>query len=466
VSRILVQDAELDGKLRADVRIARGVVVEIAPKLPPQSGEHVIEAKGGALLPGFCDHHLHLFALAAWHRSVLCDSSVEDLRAALADAHPDEHGWIRGVGFSEAAHGDLDAHALDLLHDTRPVRIQHRGGAMWVVNTRAAKALGLAQSDHPGIERDHRGVPTGRLYRADDWLRARLAHRSPDLGPVGTRLTRLGITTVTDASADLDQSGIDIITTATATRTLPQNVFLLGVPLGWHAPDLPHAPKAGPFKIVLADSGLPDFDQLTDRIREVHSTGRAVAVHCVTREALVLLLAAFGEAGTLAGDRVEHASLVPAELVPEINRLRLRIVTQPGFLAHRGDDFLRAVPENEHADLYRARTLIKAGIPTAVSSDAPYGPLDPWTVLNAAVRRMTSSGRVAGPAECLTVDQALAGYLSPPDNPGGPPRRLRPGAVADLTLLGVPRAHLLTGAAEDFVRATIIRGELAYTHVD
>jgi hypothetical protein len=38
---------------------------------------------------------------------------------------------------------------------------------------------------------------------------------------------------------------------------------------------------------------------LTKRIRAIHGGGRAVAVHCVTREALFLLLAALDEAGYL-----------------------------------------------------------------------------------------------------------------------------------------------------------------------
>jgi predicted amidohydrolase YtcJ len=235
-------------------------------------------------------------------------------------------------------------------------------------------------------------------------------------------------------------------------------VLLLGAPLGWTASDTPHTPKAGPYKIVLADSGLPDLPALTKQIRQAHTAGRAVAVHCLTRVALVLLLAAFDDAGTVDGDRIEHAALVPAELIAELGRLKLRVVTQPGFLAHRGDDFLRDVPADEHADLYRARSLLAAGVPLTSSSDAPYGPLDPWAVIAAAARRETPLGRTAGADERLTVEQALAGYLSPPDDPGGPPRRVRVGMAADLALLRVPRAKLLRGAT-DPVRATIINGE-------
>jgi predicted amidohydrolase YtcJ len=94
-------------------------------------------------------------------------------------------------------------------------------------------------------------------------------------------------------------------------------------------------------------------------------------VHCVTREALVLLLAALDEAGPRPGDRIEHAALVPSELVPELARLGVRVVTQPGFLPHRGDDFLRDLPPQDRPDLYRCATLLRAGVPVASSSDAP-----------------------------------------------------------------------------------------------
>ncbi len=158
-------------------------------------------------------------------------------------------------------------------------------------------------------------------------------------------------------------------------------------------------------------------------------------MHCVTREALVLLLTALADAGPRPGDRVEHAALVPPELIGELARLGVRVVTRPGFLPHRGDDFLRDLPAGEHADLYRCATLRQAAIPVAQSSDAPYGPLDPWAVMAAAATRRTATGQLAAPAERITFRQALDAYLSPPGDPGGPPRQIRPGLPADLLIL-------------------------------
>lgn len=448
---ILIRAAELDGHRRADVRIEGGSVTEIGTALDRRPGEEILDAKGGALLPGLCDHHLHLHALAAAATSLPCGPpgvrTPADLAAALSAAPADDHGWVRGIGYHESVAGPLDSATLDRLHQARPVRIQDRSGALWAVNTAGARAIGLSAGAHRGIERDADGHVTGRLWRADDWLRGRLPRPAlPRLDAVGRQLARFGITTVTDATPDLDRAAVD------AFDELPQHVLPLGTPLG-------HPGVAGPYKIVLADSELPDFAWLTGRIRAAHDAGRAVAVHCVTREALVLLLAAVEVTGSHAGDRVEHAGLVPIELVPRL--AGWRVVTQPGFLTWRGDDYLRDVPAAEHPDLYRLGSLSAAGIRCVASSDAPYGPLDPWAVIRAAVERRTPSGRVVGPGERVSAAAVLGGYLSAPDDPGGPPRRVRMGTPADLVLLHVPLAEAVRRCEADVVRATLIGGAFA-----
>ena len=54
-------------------------------------------------------------------------------------------------------------------------------------------------------------------------------------------------------------------------------------------------------------------------------------------------------------------------------------------------------------DLYRAESLRKAGVPVVCSSDAPFGPADPWAVMKAAAQRRTPGGEVLGENERLTV---------------------------------------------------------------
>ncbi|GAA0617689.1 amidohydrolase family protein [Sporichthya brevicatena] len=426
---MLIRNALLDGRL-VDLRLDGDRIAEIGPDL---RGEELLDAAGAQILPGLVDHHLHLHALAAAAASVdLTGLTRPQMAAALAAAPTDEHGWVRAVGLAD----DLDAAALDALHPHRPVRAQHRSGAQWTVNSTGARLLNLTAAGHPGVERDAAGAPTGRLRRADDWLRTRLPVRGvPDLTDVGRRLAAHGITAVTDATPDLVEFD---------ANALPQRVTLLGVGLECAAP---LGTTVGPYKIVLADPDLPDLEDLTARITAAHGTGRAVAVHCVTREAFALLLAALDAAGSRPGDRIEHAALVPAAAISALRDRGLRVVTQPGFLGARGDDYRRDVPAADHADLYRCASLHRAGVPLALSSDAPHGPLDPWAVIAGATTRLTPDGEPLNPAECLTESEALAAYLASPDDPGGAPRTVAVDAPADLVLRqdGATRATLVAG---------------------
>ncbi|GAA4478777.1 amidohydrolase family protein [Rhodococcus olei] len=458
---LLIAGAEVNGVAGVDVRIEDGRVVALARGLP-REGAALLDAAGGALIPGLTDHHLHLHAMAAEAASVRCGPpAVRDtgaLRVALAAAPADTGGWVRGVGYVESVAGDLDAAALDRLHAGRPVRIQHRSGAMWMLNSAAVAATGLASGEHPGVERDAAGVPTGRVWRADDWLRTRLPDSGPpSLGVIGAELSRFGITSVTDATPDLRPTSLQAITRAAETGELPQRVHLLGAPLTGRGAGSSRV-TVGPYKIVIADSGLPVLSDLADTIATAHAVGRPVAVHCVSREALLILLVVFADVGAMPGDRIEHGALVPRETLSRIRDLGLRVVTQPGFLCARGDDYLRDIDGVDLPDLYRCRSLLDAEIPLALSSDAPYGPLDPWRVIAAAVDRRAPTGDVVGGVECVTAAEALNGYLAPASDPGGRPRRVIVGAEDDLVLLRVPLAEALAAPSADVVRRTLGAG--------
>ncbi|WP_280507689.1 amidohydrolase family protein, partial [Nocardia flavorosea] len=400
MTELLIRGAEISAGNRADVLIRGGAVAAVGPGVP-LTGLPTLDAGGGALLPGLHDHHLHLHALAADTNSVRCGPprvrTAGDLARALAAAPG--NGWIRGVGYVETVAGILDSAGLDALHRDRPVRMQHRSGAMWTLNSTAARLVGLETATEPGVERDESGRATGRVWRADTWLRSRLPETGPpDLTDIGARLARYGITGITDATPDLPHDSLAGLVAARRTGTLPQRLNLLGVPLGrTGGPEV----TTGAYKIVLADSGLPDIDTLVKTIAYAHTLGRPVAVHCVSREALLILLAAFDETGTFPGDRIEHGALIPAESIATLRRLGITVVTQPGFLADRGDDYRRRIEPADLPDLYRCRSLTEADVGLALSSDAPYGPLDPWQVIAAAAARRAPDGLVVGATATL-----------------------------------------------------------------
>lgn len=468
MNTLVLRDVEIDGVGGIDVLIRDGVVAAVAPGLHVPSSAEAVDGHGGALLPGLHDHHIHLHALAADRASVRCGPpavrTADDLARALASASASGQGWIRGVGYSEEVAGLLDSSALDRLHADRPVRIQHRSGAVWFLNSLAAALAGLATTDHPGVERDEKGHPTGRVWRADTWLRERLPHTGPpSLADVGAELASYGITGLTDATPDLTASTVEHLRVSHADGSVPQRVRLLGAPLDFAGSE---TFAAGPCKIVLADSGLPDLDDLATTIRRAHDVGRGVAVHCVSREAFAILLAVLTEVGTVPGDRIEHGALIPADAIDDVRRLGLQVITQPGFLADRGDAYLRDVPPGDLPDLYRCRSLLAGGVLLALSSDAPYGPVDPWTVLSAAVTRTCPTGDVLGTNERVTAAVALDRYLAPLDHPGSAARRVRVGVSADLVLLDHSLSEVLAGPTADAVRTTIIGGRIAYHRTD
>ncbi len=456
---MLIRRCEIDGVLR-DLRISGEHIHAVAHGLTALPGEPVHDARGGALLPGLNDHHVHLFAAAAALRSVRCGPphvrDAQQLEKALAAAPG--ASWLRGIGYHESVAGTLDRSALDRWLPARPARIQHRTGALWLLNSAAIAELELdAGVDAAGIERDAAGRATGRLYRLDAWLGERVPREPVSLRELSQGLARCGVTGVTDTGADNDAATFAALCEAQRTGELSQRVLLMG---GDSLPDARGSAVArGALKLLLDERALPELGALCARIAAAHAAERAVAMHAVTRVEAIFALAAFAEAGVRAGDRLEHASVAPPEVVAAIRRIGLTVVTQPSFIAERGDQYATDVDVADRPWLYRARAFLAAGVPLAAGSDAPYGEPDPWRAMRAAVSRRSESGRVLGSAEALTPEEALALFSSPLEAPGTASPRLVPGARADLCLLNAPWLRARCALSGDLVAATWRRGE-------
>ncbi|HKA02962.1 MAG TPA: amidohydrolase family protein [Acidimicrobiales bacterium] len=435
-----------------EVRVAGDHVVAVGERLARRTGEESLEATGGTVIPGLHDHHLHLHALAAARASVRLDT-VRPLAIQLREAAPRPDGWVRAVGYHESMAGLLDAAALDAVVADRPVRVQHRGGSLWILNTAALQAVDAAHQSHVGIERDAHGRPTGRLWRADDWLRRLLPAAEADLTAVGRELASLGVTGATDADPERAPGSLDHL------RALPQRVHVMG-PLGLAVGD-GNRLTVGPVKVLLDDTALPGLDELTTVVTAAHDSGRPIAVHCVTRAQLLLTLAALDAGGTVPGDRIEHASVVPTESIADIRRLGAVVVTQPNFVTERGDEYLAAVEPDDIPHLYRCATLLAAGIPVAAGTDAPFGRPDPWAAMRAAVHRRAASGAALGAGEAVPPRRALELFLGRPSAPAAP-RVLAPGRPADLCVLRAPLRAALNELDADLVAATVIGGEVVH----
>lgn len=454
---MLIRNARLDeGTL--DLRLSGGRIVEIGRGL---AGEELIDARGGAVIRGLNDHHIHLFAWAAARASLQLDDVGDrrelEHRLRKVSASLPQGAWLRATGLHERTCGDLDARALDAMIEGRPVRIQHRSGALWILNSRALELV-MTPDAPSGVERDGSGVPTGRLWRVDDWLSARLSGEAPDLAEASLDLARYGVCGVTDASATNGPAAAMALARARTCGVLRQKLRLMG------RLDLPEgeAYQRGELKLLLDEADLPDFAEALAKIQEARRCGRASAFHCVTPTELAFALALLDAAGPHPGDRIEHASLAPSPAVAQLARMGLAVVTQPAFVFSKGERYLDEVPPEDLPDLYRLASLRAAGVRIAASSDAPYGPADPWLGIRAASERRSAAGRAVGLSEGVDALSALRLYQGPLDRPGVVAGSLRPGDVADLCVLHGPLDEALASPDAAHVAATIIDGELVW----
>lgn len=469
-----------------DVRVSGGRVAECGPSLKPVSGETCIDAEGCALLPGLHDHHIHLRALAAALTSIRVGPpevrSAAELQATLAaaDSSLPPDAWLRGVGYHESVAGELDRWILDRLLPDRPVRVQHRTGALWMVNSAAIAKLGCC--DLAGAERDASGRPTGRLWRLDRWLATRVPGVAPDLAAVSASAAALGVTGFTEATPQMTETDVAALATAVAAGVVAQRVHCMApagiastVSLAAHqgigrrghcaAPDDKRRLvggvdsekfSIGPVKILLDDDSLPTLDELEMQVRQAHAWGRTVAVHCVTRVQFVLTVAALNAAGRLAGDRVEHGAVIPAEMIAGLRGLT--VVTQPHFVAERSEQYAVDVAADDRGDLWRLRSLLDSGVKVAGGTDAPFGGADPWNAMRAATLRSPGLSW----HEAISPYWALRLFVGEAAAPGRA-RHVVPGKPADLILLRCTPAEAVRSLASDLVAATFVAGELVYS---
>ncbi|BBZ11114.1 amidohydrolase family protein [Mycobacterium branderi] len=423
----------LDGAV-LDIRVGEQIG-QVDANLQPRPGEDVFDAEGGTVIPGLHDHHVHLHSAAAAETSLqVGPPHVRDrdaLAGALATAQTGDDGWIRAIGYHDSVAGPLDRTALDALAPAVPVRIQHRSGVLWILNSAGLARVGLA--DHPD----------GRLRSADsDWSEA-LERRDLGLADVSRRLSSYGVTGITDATPDLEVGDIVRLTELHRHGELRQRLHFLS-----------------PGKRILRDDDL-DLDELARWIAERHRDGGPVAIHCVTAAQLLVTIAALQQAGAHPRDRIEHAADTPSDCLDDLVDLGVTVVTQPNFVAERGDQYLAEIPAGEHHQLWRVASLLLAGVPVALSTDMPFGHGDPWAAMRAAVHRITPSGAVLGPDECVPERRALMMFLGWAEHPSRV-RTVEPGQPGDLCVLSAPPEAVLAELDAEQVAATIIGGEIVY----
>jgi predicted amidohydrolase YtcJ len=141
-----------------------------------------------------------------------------------------------------------------------------------------------------------------------------------------------------------------------------------------------------------------------------------------------------------------HAYLPNRETAQRARRLGAVVDTQPVMYYKDGDALLQTLGPERAARVYGLQEWVKAGVKVAINADHMQGldpdqslqPYNPFLALYIAVSRKTESGRVYGPAQAVSREQAMrmitadAAYLSFDETNRG---SIEVGKLADLAIL-------------------------------
>ena len=488
------------------------------------SGVDIVDLEGGVLFPGLIDSHTHLMIYAylldgldlAPPRVKSIDDMVAVIKASVEKHQPGE--WIRGSRFVEYSLSENrypNRHDLDPVSPDNPIILYHTSFHACVVNSLAMQKLGLTrETREPAggiIERDPgTGEPTGVLHDAamNDIAFDRLFVNDLEAMAVQDRVAmcsramatfaEAGIVGVTDAQVmpvcfSIYQETLAAGDASVRVYTMPDLKFSeglidSGIKTGFGNDLL----KIGPIKIF-ADGGMSNRtaavktpyrckpfghglmvmprDDLIATVKRVNGHGFQIAVHCQGDAALSDMLDAFEAVlGPFSDNplrhRFEHSGCLYPDLLKRAAAMNIGVSSQPVFFSFLGDGFVEAFGENGADRLYPFKSMLRAGMHLGGSSDCPVSLHDPRLGLAGAVLRKSASGRIVGPDERLTMDEALrmftvgSAWLSFEENITG---TLEIGKRADFTVFAAdPREWPVEDLPDLGVKMTVLGGDCTY----
>ncbi|ALG08105.1 amidohydrolase [Kibdelosporangium phytohabitans] len=475
VTALLLCDVRLGlGGPRVDVAVTGGRVAAIGPDLP-HTGE-VVDGRGGTVLPGLVDVHVHMTQWASSRRRIPLTQArsaaeVVGIVAGASTVKPGElvmgHGFRDGT-WPDVPHKDLLERALP----GQPVALFSNDlHTLWL----SPAALRLIGREHPTgvlLENDCMAGTAALPAATDEWV---LEATDAAAARGVTEIVDYEYSdTVTDwlRRSALRKPGVRV--SAVVSRPLLDTAIDRGYRTGDVVPGADGLLKVGPYKLFVDGSlntrtaychdpypghdshGLLElpFDELVPLMDKASRNGISPAVHAIGDWANTIALDAFAKVG--CAGRIEHAQLVHPDDVPRFAQLGVIAGVQP---AHQPDD--RDVADQHWpgrtANAFPYAALLAAGATLELGSDAPVSPLDPWDGIASAVSRTDDTRPAWHPEQAIALDIALAA-----SSRGR--RAVRVGDTADLTVTAVDPGTLAPHELREIpIVLTMVGGRL--THV-
>lgn len=479
-------------------------------------GAKFLDARGGMVVPGFTDSHIHFitggFRLSSVQlRAVKSREQFAARIKAFAAAVP-EGTWITGGDWDhENWGGEMPSKEwIDGVTGDHPVLVNRLDGHSALANSRALALAKLTKDtpEVPGgtIDRDGSGNPTGVLRdNAIGLVRRVIASPSPEaydraLDAAMQYVAARGVTSVHHMGDWEDLAAFERARKAGRLKTriyaavpleswqrLRDRVsregrgdewlrwgmlkgFVDGS-LGSHT-----AALLEPFTDAPKDRGL--FVTTPDHLYEWTSgaaqAGLQVAVHAIGDRAIRTQLDVFErvirERGLKdARFRIEHAQHIPPADIARFGRLGVIASMQPYHAIDDGRWAEKVIGRERLKGTYAFHALLGSGATLAFGSDWFVAPPTPIEGIYAAVTRRTLDERNPGgwvPEQKITVEEALraytqgAAYASFEESTKG---ILAPGRLADFVILdrditAIPGWQI----PEAKVRTTVVGGDIIF----
>jgi len=409
----------------------------------------LIDAEGKLVVPGLADAHMHLYstAVSLGRLDLRGVTSMEELKLKVKEAvsKAPPGSWVIGRGWDQEklrekrfpTRFDVD----DVSGDTPVVLVRVCGHAA-VLNTKALEKLGYLSCAEvlPGnLFQRVDGKLSGVIF--EDAVEEALSRIPPPpqglikewMMKVLGEYSSLGVTVLHSMSVDLEE-----------LRLVSQVLVGEGAPpIEYYAyVDPSHLEEAlrnyrslvrgvkifadGSFGARTAalrerysDAETQGILRLrSEEIRSIalsaYSRGLQTAVHAIGDLAVLEALRA---AERLPGNaiRIEHASLVPPDIIELISKLKPEISVQPHFIL--SDTWVEDRLGPRARWVYAFKSLIESGATLYGSSDSPVEPLNPWMGIYASVNRGCPE-RLAickySTGEKLSLREALRIYYQAP----------------------------------------------------
>jgi predicted amidohydrolase YtcJ len=394
-------------------------------------------------------------------------------------------------GYHHYWHGMIRRPELDAISTARPIIVWHRSAHECILNTAALKRLGITREFVDGFDA---GAKAQSNFDSGHFYETGFFTVMPKLAPVlatkerlfaGLELTRdymhrAGVTLSCEPGGVVSKPLQDAQNIVMGAPDAPFRMYympdgktmaqlyidkdLIGetkAALSWGAGKTAYIP--GQVKLFADGAIYSQLMKMTEGYTDGHkgewimepelfdrafdaywNAGYHIHIHQNGDEGLDLVLNAL-ERNMRRNPRSNHRTTIVhfgyarSDQIPRIRALGGIVSANPYYVSALSDRYAEIGLGKERAErLVPLGEASKAGLSISFHSDMPMAPGQPLFLVWAAVNRTTPSGRVAGPDQRLTVEQALravtidAAYSLEMENDVG---SIEPGKLANFTIL-------------------------------